>query len=1261
VKNIPHAKPVPYVAGAVAIGAYFFWLSGGGISTQFSHDDLMNIYRAWLDPLPRILKENAGFFLYPTAYRPFGNLFYHVFFNAFDFHPLPYRLFLLAFLLANLWLVYAVTRRLSGSREIGALTALLHGYHVGFLPLYRNTGTCFDIFCFFFYFCALLFYIRIRQQGRLLRAREQLGFLVLLIFALNAKEIAVTLPVMIGLYEVFYHPPLQYKPREIAAWVLREGRVTCWGALFDLAFIGIKVYGPGGTATVGAYKPAIGLSAYLHGLRHDLDEVFITWGTNVLREPVLILLLLVLCWIAWRSKISHFRFALLFWLIGVLPVAFIPSRSIYAVYIPLAGFDLCAATLLTQARERLCRLLKRPPLPSGSDLPAFRQVATFALLLLILARIYDLKGAHFYGWLDEQNQHIATVTEQLHIQLPKPKTGARILFLKDPFEKDFMSEWATVFITRLLYRDNSIQTDRFWLMPRKPDAEAMKQYDYIFTVDRNTVVLVAPADLARTAAAMNARMAAAASRARTPARPPWSAKPLLKILLGAGLTVATALALGLLLIQALGLRFYSGERAMMAFVFGSALLSNLVFLLAAAGWARKGVFYALSALIFLGFARVRKRLAPAEKPAPLPRAWKLFSLAIVAAFSWYYLANALAPEVSPDGVTYHLGLVYRYARAHGFERITTNFYASLSEGMEMLFLYAFSIGKHSAAAMVHCAFLFMLPFAMVRYGQRYGMPVAGACGALLTFAAPVIGFDGVIAYNDVGAAAVVFVTYYLLRMWTDGRDTRILALAGLCAGFAYALKYPAGLAVVYGVAVICFRTGWKARKELPRHCAVFLACAAISTVPWMVKDWVYVANPVAPFFNRIFPNPYVTADFEDLYRGVLAHANGLTLAEMPWQVTVPGYRSGGLFGCVFLLAPIVLLTLRKQEGRRLFTAALVFALPVLGNKGARFLILAAPFVSLGMGMALARFPLLAGTVVLAHAITSWPTVLPRYCHQWAWHLRAGAPWKAALRLTPEEDFIAAYVPEYPVSTMLEKDVPRDGRVFSFNPMAAAYCDRNVMIAWWGAENIRLRDTMYLPLGNDYQPMWRFTFAFPAQPLYGIRVAQTAAGSDIWKIAELTVMHAGVETPVSSKWEVTARPFPWNTNLALDRLPITYWRADRPLYAGMFYQIRFGAPQTADSVLLDCPQNQFSIRLALEGEVQPGRWQRLATAQPAASPLQVPDLRRAATAELRRSGYGYVLINPDGYIKQDVEKDPGAWGLTPVDSAAGWRLYAVQPK
>jgi hypothetical protein len=473
--NLRVPKPASTALYGLSILIYFLRLSGGGIHTGFSHDDLMNMYRAWVEPLPRLVSDNLCFFLFPSSYRPFGGLFYHLFFNGFGFNPVPFRLLILLFLLANIYLTYAFVRRLTASSEVAVITALLHCYHVSFMPLYRNTGTCYDIFCFFFYLAAFLYYIRIRQQGRLLRPIEQLAFLGLLVCALNAKEIAVTLPVLIGVYEALYYPPLAYRPRSLTSWVswlYGNGRVMCWGILIDVAFLSGKVYGTNGIGRQGGYITAVSLHKYIHSLQHDLNEIFFTYGTSVFRDRNLALLLLGALLVAWRSKSVSFRFSLLFWQIGVLPVAFIPSRGIYAVYIPLVGFAACAAIAWVKVRDlfssRVCRM---PP------------ALAFLLLVFVMASFYHMKGADRLIGMDIQAAQISSVINGLRTTLPSARKGARMLFLKDPFDNVPNAVWASYFITHLLYRDNTIELDHIALMP---------PYDYIFTVEQGRLVLVSP-------------------------------------------------------------------------------------------------------------------------------------------------------------------------------------------------------------------------------------------------------------------------------------------------------------------------------------------------------------------------------------------------------------------------------------------------------------------------------------------------------------------------------------------------------------------------------------------------------------------------------------------------------------------------------------------------------------------------------------------------------------------------------------------------
>src|SRR4029077_1434168 len=124
--------------------------------------------------------------------------------------------------------------------------------------------------------------------------------------------------------------------------------------------------------------------------------------------------------------------------------------------------------------------------------------------------------------------------------------------------------------------------------------------------------------------------------------------------------------------------------------------------------ARKELFAALGLLAGVAVIWTHRNVSH-TKFAPLPDRWMWPYGVLFAAFGIVYLVNALAPEMSPDGSAYHLPFVARYLRAQGFERISQNLYGSLSQGIELLFLPAVSLGGISASAMVHLLFLFDLP------------------------------------------------------------------------------------------------------------------------------------------------------------------------------------------------------------------------------------------------------------------------------------------------------------------------------------------------------------------------------------------------------------------------------------------------------------------------------------------------------------------------------------------------------------------------
>src|ERR1017187_10086357 len=162
------------------------------------------------------------------------------------------------------------------------------------------------------------------------------------------------------------------------------------------------------------------------------------------------------------------------------------------------------------------------------------------------------------------------------------------------------------------------------------------------------------------------------------------------ILFGAAFTVAVSVALGALLVARLRLTLYRWEATLIEFVAGAGCLSFFTAILCTVHLARKGVFQ-WAGLAVIAAALWRAKGAPRRKSLPaVSLTWMAPFCLIFSAFFIYYLINALAPEVSPDGSGYHLGNVARMWRDHGFAWDYHSMYSYLSQGTEMLFLVAFT-------------------------------------------------------------------------------------------------------------------------------------------------------------------------------------------------------------------------------------------------------------------------------------------------------------------------------------------------------------------------------------------------------------------------------------------------------------------------------------------------------------------------------------------------------------------------------------------
>lgn len=716
-----------------------------------------------------------------------------------------------------------------------------------------------------------------------------------------------------------------------------------------------------------------------------------------------------------------------------------------------------------------------------------------------------------------------------------------------------------------------------------------------------------------------------------------------QILFGALLTLITAWSLGKALLKLLRVKLCRLEEDLVAFLAGSACLSAMVFALCSLHLAKRGVFTILC-VVSVGFLYWRNWLRPArEKLPPVPRLWLCLFIGPFAVYTFVYFFNALAPQTNPGATGYHLGNVMRWWSARGFDHYTGAF-ANLPQGLEMLFLFAFPFGKHSAAVLVHFAFLSALPWLMLCYGRRFGMVRPAIFGAIVLYASPAPGVMATSGSSDAAMACVLFGMFYLLELWDTLGDDRLLALGGLLAGFGCAINYAAGLGAIAGIAFVSWRLV-RQGKPVKRAIIILLSTAAISVMPWMVKNWVWVENPFSPFLNGWFPNPNIHVSSQKNYAVFLGFASAIdSVKQLPLLWSLRGTSVQGVFGPWLLLTPMVALAVRWKHGRRLLLAAALFGLPALAGKAFALVLPCAVFAAPALGLAVQNTPGVLPLLLVLHCLVSWPTAVGRYAAAGAWRIR-GIPVARAFGTVPEDAQLMRAVDGYAMARLIERVVPLNARILALSPVPQAYTARLL----WHYTDSAAGELAFQAISAAYRPelqrLAEMQFRFARQPLRAVRVVQMAASDAPWSVTEMRVYTAGTEAQRSPRWRVSAKPNAWEAPRAFDNSEVTAWSTWQPIQSGMYLEELFEDSVTIDQVMVLGSLGQWAGKLRVEGLSIDGHWRTLAAGPEISAHVSPPGLRRAAFEELKSAGFDYLVARDDQGPGRDMLRYPTYWGLS----------------
>jgi hypothetical protein len=484
----------------VVLVAYFLHFALPALRGGFREDEMMNLGICWKAGALKSIVANIVFwklFLIPGdalydlplyLYRPGGALYYLPLYHFFALNPFPYHIAQISILAVSIPLAYYLSRCLTCSRLIAFLAVLALCYHPRLAGLVFVGAFIYDVLCGFFYFAALAYYIHIREKDVSLRPLQLLGFLVLYVGALNCKEMAVTLPVIVLIYE-FLKSRGWSNWKAFLHWIRSCASAPLAAGLLTVFYIYGKTHGSDSLASLGPYRPSYSWHTFVASNAKFVSELLFT-GHSI--SPIILLLLWAVVFTYAFVRRDRTLQLMAFWIVIVpLPLAFIfPVRGEASLYLLLFGWSMIFATVVF---DLISLVLKCSILVGNRISPAivvgdasskassrlFRIIATLLVALALAAFTQsENQRLRYVPALLKAEQKVLNVIEAFRSLDLHPTHGSRILLLlKEDF---FQNKWNVFFIASLLWNDHSL---RIWVENvNELTPQQRENVDYIISV-----------------------------------------------------------------------------------------------------------------------------------------------------------------------------------------------------------------------------------------------------------------------------------------------------------------------------------------------------------------------------------------------------------------------------------------------------------------------------------------------------------------------------------------------------------------------------------------------------------------------------------------------------------------------------------------------------------------------------------------------------------------------------------------------------------
>jgi hypothetical protein len=278
--------------------------------------------------------------------------------------------------------------------------------------------------------------------------------------------------------------------------------------------------------------------------------------------------------------------------------------------------------------------------------------------------------------------------------------------------------------------------------------------------------------------------------------------------------------------------------------------------------------------------------------------------------------TALGPVTDGDALCYHLQVpkVFLAQKSVGFEpALHETVYPLVTE-----MLYAIGLSLQGPVACRLVQWSLGLAFSMTV--TALARPILGRrafWAGTVALAVPAVSNGMGAPLNDVALAAFGNAAILAWVRWRDRPTFGGAVLAGILAGLALGVKYPAIVLVgllTMSMAGVVLAADRQHRPRAVRDLAAFLAAAILIGGCWYLRAYLWTGNPVFPFFRHVFGGAGIDEVLDPIKRPMAVNLWNVLTAL--WPMTLDPDRFDSLshqFGPVFLMLLPGLLLLRAPR------------------------------------------------------------------------------------------------------------------------------------------------------------------------------------------------------------------------------------------------------------------------------------------------------------------------------------------------------------